>query len=76
MVKNKIVKRSKSVGVVKKSMSGVELVLLNNYLTSSVRALVPKEKFAVFFSGGVDSTLISNILKEQKRFCLLFCLYF
>lgn len=50
-----------------KIITGTELVSLNNYLTKAIIKMAPKEKFAILFSGGIDSTLITDLLKEHKK---------
>ncbi|MDP7506457.1 MAG: diphthine--ammonia ligase [Candidatus Woesearchaeota archaeon] len=37
---------------------------LNKLLTDSIRKRIPKRKFGLLFSGGIDSTLIAFILKK------------
>jgi diphthine-ammonia ligase len=41
--------------------------LLKKELVYSVEKLLPKEKFGILFSGGVDSTLIAFICKKLKK---------
>ncbi len=39
---------------------------LKNKIISSVEKRIPKKKFGIFFSGGIDSSLIALICKQQK----------
>lgn len=39
---------------------------LKNSIIEAVKKRIPGEKFGIFFSGGVDSTLIAFICKQQK----------
>ncbi|HNV01408.1 MAG TPA: asparagine synthase-related protein, partial [archaeon] len=50
-----------------KTKKGTELVSLSNFLTKSILKRVPEKKFGVLFSGGIDSTLIVDILKEHEK---------
>ena len=36
-------------------------------LTKAIKKRIPKRKFALLFSGGIDSTIIAKILKDNKQ---------
>jgi len=42
-------------------------IKLKNAIIEAIKVRIPKEKFAVFFSGGVDSTFISFVLKQLSE---------
>ncbi len=50
-----------------KIKKGTELISLSNHLTKSILKRVPNKEFAVLFSGGLDSTLICDLLKEHDK---------
>ncbi len=49
------------------------LDFLKKELTYSIEKLLPKEKFGVLFSGGVDSTLIAFICKKLNKDFICYC---
>jgi len=49
---------------------------LKRAIVSAIENLIPKEKFAVMFSGGVDSSLIALIAKRFNKDFWCYCAYF
>ncbi len=50
-----------------KTKKGTELKLVKSLLSNSVQKRVPSKELALLFSGGIDSTLLAALLKEQKK---------
>ncbi len=63
---NKNIKNKK---ITKDELYNQQKIELKNAIIEAIKTRIPQnnEKFAVFFSGGVDSTLISFILKQLKE---------
>lgn len=40
---------------------------LKGLVVNSIKKNIPKEKFGILFSGGVDSTLIAQVCKKEKK---------
>jgi len=56
----------KQVDQLKKKTTSSTKNELKKAIVNSVKELIPKKKFGIFFSGGVDSTLIAFICKKLK----------
>ena len=40
---------------------------LQKLVTDSIKKNIPKERFGILFSGGVDSTLIAKVCKNERK---------